>query len=468
MKNTYLDLIGQSYQFPQEGFSLENKFLTFHGISLHNLIAKYGTPFKLFYLPKIRDQIRKARSIFNHAIEKNNYSGKYHYCYCTKCCHFAPMVKTALKEDVHLETSSSFDIDLIFKLIEKGELTKEITVIHNGLKTNDYLHKIFRLSQSELINSVLVLDSKLELKKVKALASNYDEVIKIGLRIAIDEEPQSIYFSSRLGIRPNDIVDFYLSEIKGDNKLTLTMVHFFIDSGIRDEVYYWDEFKKALKVFVDLKQAGADISIFNLGGGFPIKNSLHFNYDYDYMTNEIVGQIKAVCKEANIIEPDIYTEFGRYTVGESGAVIFKVLEKKQQNDSEKWYLVDGSLMNTLPDSWSIKEKFLLLPVNKWEDEYDKFNIGGISCDHADNYSTEDINQQLFLPKYENEDEEPLYVGFFHSGAYQEAIGGYGGIKHCLIPAPKIIIVDMDASGKMTDYVLKKEQKAEDMLDILGY
>jgi len=85
MKNTYFDLIDQSYKFPQEGFKLEEKSLTFHGISLIDLINKYGTPFKLFYLPRIAEQINKARSIFNRAIKNNSYNGNYFYCYCTKC-----------------------------------------------------------------------------------------------------------------------------------------------------------------------------------------------------------------------------------------------------------------------------------------------------------------------------------------------------------------------------------------------
>ena len=30
-------------------------------------------------------------------------------------------------------------------------------------------------------------------------------------------------------------------------------------------------------------------------------------------------------------------------------------------------------MNTIPDAWSIKEKFILLPVNKWSNEYIRAN-----------------------------------------------------------------------------------------------
>jgi arginine decarboxylase len=62
-----------------------------------------------------------------------------------------------------------------------------------------------------------------------------------------------------------------------------------------------------------------------------------------------------------------------------------------------------------------------LPVNKWDNEYSRVNIGGISCDHSDYYNSEDLNQEIFLPTYDSDKEEPLYLGFFHTGAYQDAI-----------------------------------------------
>jgi arginine decarboxylase len=96
------------------------------------------------------------------------------------------------------------------------------------------------------------------------------------------------------------------------------------------------------------------------------------------------------------------------------------------------------------------------------------NIGGISCDHSDYYNSEDFNQQIMLPEYSDSDEEPLYIGFFHTGAYQDSISGYGGIKHCLIPSPTHVIVDRDERGNVIDYVYRHEQSVDDMLHILGY
>ena len=66
------------------------------------------------------------------------------------------------------------------------------------------------------------------------------------------------------------------------------------------------------------------------------------------------------------------------------------------------------------------------------------------------------------------DKEPLYLGFFHTGAYQDAISGYGGIKHCLIPSPKHVIISKDEDGNLIDYVYRNEQSAEEMFKLLGY
>lgn len=466
MKNTYFDLIEQSYYFPQEGFDLRDNTLTFHGISLKYLIKKYGTPFRFIYLPKIGDQIKKARNLFNKAIKKNNYKGNYYYCYCTKCNHFSHVINEALKQNVNLETSSAYDIDLILSLYRDKKIDKNRVIVHNGYKTDEYLAKILNLQEIGFRNNIIVLDSINELKRIEKLSNGVK--IKIGIRMAINEESQSSYYTSRLGIRHNDILKFYMENIKVKENLELKMLHFFVDSGIKDSLYYWGEFQKAMKLYIDLKKQCDTLDSFNLGGGFPIRNHLGFEYNYEYMINEIVSAIKDTCAVEKVKEPDIYTEFGKYTVGESGAIIFEVLEQKQQNDTESWYIVNNSLMNTIPDAWSIFEKFILLPINKWNNEYKRVNIGGISCDHSDYYNSEDLNQEVLLPSYSEDDEEPLYLGFFHTGAYQDAISGYGGIKHCLIPSPKHVIIDRDDKGNIVDYVYRNEQSAVDMFKILGY
>jgi len=271
-----------------------------------------------------------------------------------------------------------------------------------------------------------------------------------------------------MGIRYSAVLPFLREKIANNPKFNLKMLHFFVDTGIKDTIYYWNELQKGIKLYCQIKQICPEISALNIGGGLPIQNSLAFNYDYDYMLSEIVNTIFQICKDYNVPPPDIFTEFGKYTVGESGATIFSVIGQKLQNDSELWYMVDNSLITTLPDSWGITERFVLLPINKWHNEYSRVNIGGISCDNSDYYVSEAHFNQVILPKFDASQAEPLYLGFFHTGAYQDALSGYGGIKHCLIPSPKHIIIDRDAYGNIRHWQNFREQTAEQMLQTLGY
>ena len=57
---------------------------------------------------------------------------------------------------------------------------------------------------------------------------------------------------------------------------------------------------------------------------------------------------------------------------------------------------------------------------------------------------------------------------FIQGYVNMSLGGYGGIQHCLIPAPKHIIIDKDENGDYTTKLFAKEQSHKSMLKILGY
>jgi arginine decarboxylase len=161
-----------------------------------------------------------------------------------------------------------------------------------------------------------------------------------------------------LGIGYKNIVQFYKKQIQENDNLELKMLHFFINTGINDNAYYWNELVKCIKVYVALKKNVLRLDGLNIGGGFPIKNSLAFEYDYQYMIDEIINQIKIACEEAEVDVPNIFTEFGSFTVGESGGAIYQVLYQKQQNDREAWNMIDSSFITTLPDTWAINKRFI--------------------------------------------------------------------------------------------------------------
>jgi arginine decarboxylase len=463
MSDTYFDLQQENLANSPEVKISKNGELNFHGIDMMALIKQYGAPLKLTYLPKITSQVQLAKAMFKAAFEKVNYQGDYVYCYCTKSSHFSFVLEEVLKNDTHIETSSAFDIPIVNKLHQAGKISKNTYVVCNGYKRPEYTLQISKLINQGFKNVIPILDNEKELdvylKKTK-------KPFKVGLRIATEEMPNYSFYTSRLGINPNKILPFYKERIMGLENVELKMLHFFINTGIKDHAYYWNELDKCLQLYVALKLVCPSLDSLNIGGGLPFKTHLGYQYDYQDFIDKIIAKISDTCVKENMTSPNIFTEFGTYTVAESAVNVFEVLDEKQQNDKESWYMVNNSFMNTVPDTWGIDQRFMVLPINKWHAPYKHVYLGGLTCDSMDFYNAEIHNNKLFLPPLD--EQEPLYIGLFNTGAYQDALSGFGGLKHCLVPSPKYIVLDKNEKGEIVSKEFKEEQSAAEMLKILGY
>jgi arginine decarboxylase len=76
------------------------------------------------------------------------------------------------------------------------------------------------------------------------------------------------------------------------------------------------------------------------------------------------------------------------------------------------------------------------------------------------YSEQNMNA-IYLPKYN----KTIVHRVFNTGAYQETIGGYGGLHHCLIPQPKHILINRDENGIIATEVFSEQQTSDDVLKI---
>jgi arginine decarboxylase len=460
----YKDLIEQTFDFPNDEFKVVDNDLYFNEVPLMDIIGEYGTPLKLTYLPKIGEKVKLAKRLFKKAMKKHNYQGNYTYCYCTKSSHFRFVLEKAIDSGTHIETSSAYDIQIVKNLQRNGVIDKNTIVVCNGFKRPLYMQYVAELINDGWTNIYPVIDNFEELDYYLENAQNK---FKLGIRLAADEEPNFEFYTSRLGVRYNDIVNFYNKKIKNNDKAELRMLHYFIHTGIKDTAYYWSELSRFVYKYCELRKICPTLNSIDIGGGFPIKTSLGFEFDYDYMVDQIVQNIKWMCDKSHVPTPDIITEFGGFTVGESGALIYSVLGQKLQNDKELWYMIDGSFITHLPDSYGLNQKYIMLAINKWDEMYHKVSLGGLTCDSLDYYNSEAHSSEVFMPKIDGGN-EPLYLGFFHTGAYQESIGGYGGLQHCLIPAPKHVLIDRNEEGEIVTQLFAPEQGFEPMMKLLGY
>ena len=160
------------------------------------------------------------------------------------------------------------------------------------------------------------------------------------------------------------------------------------------------------------------------------------------MANLLLTTLQEVCGRYNVPVPDVMGEFGRYTAAEHGAHMFKVITAKDNNSKLPWYIIDGSIMSSFPDSWALERTFVVLPLNHLDKHSRQVQLGGITCDSDDVYPPKTSHSPLYLP-VETDD---LYIGFFNIGAYQEMLGGVGGSKHCVIPEADELVIDNDQHG----------------------
>src|SRR6185295_4429039 len=100
-----------------------------------------------------------------------------------------------------------------------------------------------------------------------------------------------------------------------------------------------------------------------------------------------------------------------------------------------WYVIDGSFMNDLLDTWAIHQKWHVVPVNNMNvRKLIPTWLAGSSCDSDDKYTAS--GTYIKLPDIADLGEgESQYLAIFDTGAYQDALASH----HCLLSSPAKLI-----------------------------
>jgi ornithine decarboxylase len=133
-------------------------------------------------------------------------------------------------------------------------------------------------------------------------------------------------------------------------------------------------------LFTDLRNAGVNIRMVNLGGGFPIRYSSEVPA-IDQFGDAIMG---AMTKHFGNALPDMLIEPGRFIVGDAGVVSTEVVlvSRRDEQDPVRWVYLDigrfGGLAET--EGESIKYRFTTPHDGT---QTGPVTIAGPTCDGAD-------------------------------------------------------------------------------------
>ncbi len=424
---------------------------------------KLPSPLEIVYLPKIPQKIRELKHAFARAIDQVGYQGSFHYVYPSKANTANEVVRSVLEAGVNYEISTDVDTSIVRLLRDSGALSDDHMLICNGFKYpgSRYMADIIRLKQ-EGVRIIPIIEDLQELYPLIESGLPFE----VGLRQKSYGAHHSLAemdaYDSRFGMKVDDLLKA-ADIIAQSPNLKFSVYHAMVGSQIADEGEFVQRLEPPIEIYARLRKAHPSLKTFNLGGGVPAAMSLTLDFDYEKFACMLLSTLKTVCAHHQVPEPDVMGEFGRYTVTDHGAHLFKVVTVKENGSPYPWYIIDGSIMTSFPDTWALREHFTLLPVNHLDKPFRRVQLGGITCDSDDVYPPKHSETPLYLPV----DTKELYIGFFGIGAYQEMLGGAGGAKHCVIPEANELIIDRDSDGAY-QFQRVPGQNAEKVLVNLGY
>ncbi len=415
--------------------------------NIYNIVKKYGTSTEIFFPTIVENRVRDLIDTFNAFIKVTGYRGKFSYHYPMKVNQNREFVLPAIAEGANLDVGSANELFLVKRMIEQDKFNEKIRVICNGPKTERYMELIEELRNKGLV-VIPIIEDTVELERMKKFKGEVG--IRVDLNVKVDSHWDKRY--NRFGFTEEELLA--LGKIKN-----LAVLHYHISSQIEKIDGFLQPLKRALALYAKMREKNPQLDTLDIGGGagVPYDKRKRF-YIGRNLISQIVKTAKKQCDRLQVRHPNLIAEWGRYVVAPAQMTIYKITAEKPayNKGGNSWYVIDGSFMNDLLDTWAIKQRWHVIPVNNLHSrKLARVWIGGSSCDSDDKYTAG--GSYILLPRLSTV--EDLYIAFLDTGAYQDALASH----HCLLSSPMKLTAQ---NGEIK--VVRKRETAEDVGKQFGW
>ena len=415
--------------------------------NIFDIVKKYGSPTEIVFPTIIENRVRDLIETFNAYIKILGYKGKFYYHYAMKANQTKEFVLPAVAEGANLDVASANELFLVKRMIEQDKFNNKIRVICNGPKTEKYISLIEELKGKGLIVVPIIEDFN-ELERLKKFKG------EVGIRVNLDIKVQAHWDKkfNRFGFTEEELV-------KVGKVRNLSTLHYHISKQIETIDGFVKPMKRALALFKSMKEKNPGLDTLDIGGGagIPFEKKKNF-YSGKSLIQQIVKNAKKECDRLGLRHPNLIVEWGSYVAAPAQITIYKVLAEKNvsEKNNKKWYVIDGSFMNDLLDTWAIHQKWHMVPVNYMNThKLQPVWFAGSSCDSDDRYTAG--GDYIMMPRLS--DCEELYIAVFDTGAYQDALASH----HCLLSSPAKLIAQ---NGEIK--IARRRETSEDVGKLFGW
>jgi ornithine decarboxylase len=288
-----------------------------------------------------------------------------------------------------------------FDCASKSELENALSIVNNPdriIFANPCKISSHLIFARENNIGKMTFDSIEELEKIY----NIYPAAQIILRICVDDTNSKCKFNSKFGCPLCNIPKIF--ERINSLQMNLVGFSFHVGSGCSDATSYYNAIKDCAMSYKLSKDYGFNISIIDIGGGFPgVDKNIKFA-DICENINRAIVDFFSYETNNNIIK--FIAEPGRYFTEATHTLVLNVIAKKKEENVIKYYLSDGiyGSFNCINYDHQTPE---LIPLISRDNDNIKYNTTffGPTCDSLDciykdiQYQELNVGDWLYIINY---------------------------------------------------------------------
>ncbi|MCP5273517.1 MAG: type III PLP-dependent enzyme [Burkholderiales bacterium] len=312
------------------------------------LLHGYNKPFLILDSNLIRQKTRRFMAAMPRV----------HPHYAVKANPDRRVLKTLIEEGASFEIASIAELD---QLLELGVPAAEI-FYSNPVKSRAYL----KYAAAKGVEWY-VLDSVEELQKIVSVKPD----AKMYLRIDTPNIGSDWPLVGKFGTHLADITQ--IIEEAAKLNADLAGVTFHVGSQCRNPQNWRVGIERAIKIFADMRQAGLDPRLLNIGGGYPVRHlkpipSIEVIAE---VINEAIAELPETTR--------IIAEPGRYLVSDSAYFVCQVVGTATRN-GKRWMYWDAGMFGGMIE---VTEGLNYAIVTDRTGNCVPWTIAGPTCDSVD-------------------------------------------------------------------------------------
>lgn len=303
-----------------------------------------SAPLVIRFQDLLRHRVVQLNKTFQKAINEEGYKGEYRGVFPIKVNQLREVVDeivAAGKEFSYgLEAGSKPELVIALAMHEGANRL----IICNGYKDEDYI-RLALLGRKLGKKVILVVEQLSELDQIIKLSQETGVKPMIGFRAKLQTRGEGKWATStgenaKFGLNTAEIL-FACEKLKAV-KFTqcLRLVHFHIGSQVPNIITIKNAVIEATRFYCQLAKMGFPMGYLDVGGGLGIDydgSRTNFdssmNYSMEEYTRDVVFNIKEICKDTGVAEPDIVSESGRAVVAPHSMLVIEVFERISKRES---------------------------------------------------------------------------------------------------------------------------------------